>query len=178
MKNPYSKITPSLNQHRKPNYFLVQLSPTDYCRELCTKILNKLINQTTDQLLMEYIIVILKNIFQFINLEGGLQAFFSRMFLSILILFLFFFQFLFPWFIKHGIQTDTACIKFLLTEHLLTFQVNANGSDRILKLSCAAVNNYSMYFFRWKVKLFCEILKMHDLSRTKNFCYRVSDVSD
>ena len=92
--------------------------------------------------------MILQNIFQFINLEGGLKAFFSRMFLSILLLFLFFFQFLFPRFIKHGIQTGTACIKFLLTEHLLTFQVNANGSDRILKLSCATVNNYSMYFFR------------------------------
>ena len=47
---------------------------------------NKLISQTTDQLLMEYIIVILKNIFLFINLEGELQAFFS-MYLPILILF-------------------------------------------------------------------------------------------
>ena len=105
---------------------------------------NKLIYQTTDQLLMEYIIVILKNIFQIINLEGELQAFFSSMYLPILNCFLFFGQFLFSRFIKHGIQTDTACIKFLLTEHLLTFQIDANGSDRILKLSCAAVNNYSM----------------------------------
>ena len=87
--------------------------------------------------------MILKNIFQFINLEGELQAFFSSMFLSILTLFLFFFQIL-SRFIKQGIQTDTACIKFLLTEHLLTFQINANASDRILKLSCAAVNNYSI----------------------------------
>ena len=81
--------------------------------------------------------MILKNIFQFINLEGELQAFFSSMFLSILTLFLFFFQIL-SRFIKQGIQTDTACIKFLLTEHFLTFQINANGSDRILAV------NYSM----------------------------------
>ena len=114
-----------------------------YDNGLRHKRVNKLINQTTDQLLMEYIIVILKNIFQFINLEGELQAFFSSMYLPILILF-FVFQFLLSRFIKHGIQTDTACIKFLLKEHILTFQINANGSDRILKLSCAAVNNYSM----------------------------------
>ena len=56
-----------------------------YDNGLRHKRVNKLINQTTDQLLMEYIIVVLKNIFQFINLEGELQSFFSSMYLPILI---------------------------------------------------------------------------------------------
>ena len=61
--------------------------------------------------------MILKNIFRFSNQEGGLQVFFSRMFLSIPISFFV----LFSRFIKTGIQTDTPCVKLSLIEHLSVF---------------------------------------------------------
>ena len=76
---------------------------------------NKLIYQTTDQLLMEYIIVILKNIFQIINLEGELQAFFSSMYLPILIL-LFVFRSILIFKIHKTWNTNWHCMYKVFTE--------------------------------------------------------------